>query len=134
MNHCIGQDQTCIVRVGDRVTNLATTICGLVLAFTDTSDDVACYHLPYMDCSAHHLRKLMEVMARIGPISNIVVVSNDFETERDKEFNTSAVSTLQRRFGVRTTYYVSPETVGDITVLVKKGGVRFVDNYRQVDF
>ena len=46
MNHLLGQGHAIIAHTGDTLVNAGTTICGLVLAFTDTSDEVACYHLP----------------------------------------------------------------------------------------
>lgn len=134
MNHFIKQNETCIAHVGDRVTNIQTTICGLVAAFTNTSGEVACYHLPFMDCSSFHMRKLTEIMGRIGPISNIVIVTNDFQSVADKEYNFTAIKKIKETFGVRTTYYImSGCLIEDISVTLQRGNLRPAGTFREMD-
>lgn len=135
MNHLLGQGHAIIAHTGDTLVNAGTTICGLVLAFTDTSDEVACYHLPYMDCSRVHLSKLMDIVGRIGPISRIIVISNDFFNEEDKICCTMAVRQIKELFGIKTDYYIQSEVlVGSIYVRLKQGDIDILGRLQEVTY
>ncbi|WP_417008378.1 hypothetical protein [Bacteroides congonensis] len=135
MNHLLGQGHVIIAHTGDTLVNAGTTICGLVLAFTDTSDEVACYHLPYMDCSRVRLSKLMDIAGRIGPISRIIVISNDFLNEEDRSRCTMAVKQIKELFGIKTDYYIQSEVlVGSIYVRLKQGDIDILGRLQEVTY
>ncbi|QIU92805.1 hypothetical protein [Bacteroides faecium] len=135
MNHLLGQGHTMIAHTGDTLVNAGTTICGLVLAFTNTSNEVACYHLPYMDCSRVHLSKLMDIVGRIGPISRIIIISNDFLNEEDRIRCTMAVRQIKELFGVQTNYYIQSEVlVGSIYVRLIHRDIDILGTLREVSY
>lgn len=124
MNHLLGQGATKIAHVGDTIVNVGTTICGLVLAFTETSDEVACYHFPFMECNTQHMSKLTSIVGQIGPISRIIIITNDYNDEKDKICNHHAAKQIRSYFGVKTTYLIQTDTmVDDIHVRLKKDGI-----------
>ncbi len=72
--HGLRQGDGIVAMPGDIVVNLATTTCGLVIAYSENG--IACYHWPFMLKSGEYLSDMDNFVGEIEDVTTIDVFSN----------------------------------------------------------
>lgn len=106
-NIFIDQGESDLAQAGDKVQNIGTTVCGLVIGFG--TKGIAVYHWPFMSINSTYADQLKAILVRAGSISHIEVISNDPHNKKSLEKNIETIRYIAGITGKNTTYYIHTE-------------------------
>lgn len=125
------QDAVGTVHFRGYACNSGTTCCGLVLAFNNANNVVACYHWPGLTAtSKKYQQKFLDNLKTMhAPVSQVLIITNDHVTAHDLEVYIANACEIQKIAKVETHYFVVNEVyTGDIMVQIsERGKVRLID-------
>lgn len=129
--HAIIQGHTAVAQAGERVFNVGTTSCGLVLGFGATG--IACFHWPFMTDSPEHHATFREICAQVAPINRVEIITNDFPNADARRDYTASARSIEAAAGVTTAYYVRDgQLIGDPWGMLTAAHLNSTENLRQI--
>jgi hypothetical protein len=125
------QGYTAVAQAGERVFNVGTTSCGLVLGFGTTG--IACFHWPFMTDSPEHHATFQAICAQVAPINRVEIITNDFPNATAQRDYTASARSIEAAAGVTTAYYVrNGQLTGDPWGTLTAAHLNSTENLRQV--